>query len=161
MIGRSAARTNAQRAAAALLAAAALQGACGSAMRVAETGSSALGAQLEVEYPPPPAKVERLPPDPGPPCVWVDGYWDWVGRRWEWAPGAWYEPPPECLYSPPALTWAQTGSGGVLYYKQPRWYKTSPGDGEPARDSRCVDARRCGAVPTQQARTYSEPNPTE
>ncbi|MGE3675203.1 MAG: hypothetical protein AB7K71_36380, partial [Polyangiaceae bacterium] len=62
---------------------------CGSDLRRARVGSHPVnGSDPEVvDFPPPPSEVEELPPDPGPPCVWVDGRWEYVGRRWEWHDG--------------------------------------------------------------------------
>ncbi len=51
-------------------------------------------AFIEVPYPPPPARVEALPPRPNQPCVWVDGQWSWDGIQWTWMPGGWVIPPP-------------------------------------------------------------------
>ena len=43
-----------------------------------------------VPYPPPPARVEVVPPAPRRDVVWVDGEWRWEGRRWIWHLGGWF-----------------------------------------------------------------------
>ena len=42
---------------------------------------------------PPPPVVETVVVSPGPPYVWVHGYWRWYGRRWVWVRGVWVIPP--------------------------------------------------------------------
>ena len=42
---------------------------------------------------PPPPRVSRVAPQPGPDFVWVDGYWYAVGPRWVWHSGYWTRPP--------------------------------------------------------------------
>jgi hypothetical protein len=81
---------------------------------VAQT-SDALG---EVGYPPPPARVEIVPPRPRPDAVWIDGEWMWQGRRWAWRPGRWVVPPPNAAFSP----WTATrDANGTLYYAPGTW----------------------------------------
>lgn len=43
--------------------------------------------------PPPPVRVERVVPAPGPGHVWIPGYWYAVGTRWRWHAGYWTLPP--------------------------------------------------------------------
>jgi hypothetical protein len=73
--------------------------------------------QVQVQFPPPPAKVEILPDDPGEPCVWVDGHYNWVGRRWQWESGGWFIVPEGCYLAEARLAWAPEGS--TLYYTPP------------------------------------------
>jgi WXXGXW repeat (2 copies) len=47
---------------------------------------------------PPPPRVQRVAPMPGPEFVWVDGYWYPVGRRWVWHQGYWTRPPRSGAY---------------------------------------------------------------
>ena len=116
--------------------------ACSSGLRTAKVGEHpAVREQIEIREPPPPAKVEAVPPDPGERCVWLDGQWELVGRGWKWTPGGWHIPPPGCSYAPPLLVWAESGERGQLYHTPGRWY---PDDGtapcpEPAR---CAPATR-------------------
>jgi hypothetical protein len=134
--------------------------ACGSTLRTPPAGQHPENArQVVVEYPPPPARVERVPADPGDACVWVDGYWEWLGRRWEWQIGNWVVPPPGCQYAAPRLAWIDSARGGVLYFTPPGWYAnegdeaersarkvackpvicTAPKNGESAGDERSGD----------------------
>src|SRR5262245_46896484 len=56
-------------------------------------------ALIEVDFPPPPARVELLPPRPSSNTIWVKGEWVWAGRRWSWRPGAWVIPPEGAAYA--------------------------------------------------------------
>jgi hypothetical protein len=113
----------------ALLAAAA----CGSSLRIPPAGPhSETARQVIVDYPPPPARVERVPPDPGETCVWIDGHWEWRGRAWEWESGNWFVPPPGCHYAPPRLAWIDTARGGTLYFTPPGWYPSDIDEVEPS-----------------------------
>jgi hypothetical protein len=96
----------------------------------------------EVEYPPPPAKVEAIDADRhhGDDCVWVDGSYSWNGRRWEWEPGAWVRPPPGCYYALAEAFWEKTAEGSVLYYRNPAWYPDR--DAADAPDE-CAEPRVC------------------
>jgi hypothetical protein len=103
-----------------------LAAACGSTLRIPPSGPHPETArQVIVDYPPPPARVERVPPDPGETCVWVDGHWEWRGRQWEWMTGDWVVPPPGCHYAPPRLSWIDTARGGTLYFTPPGWYPSA------------------------------------
>jgi hypothetical protein len=74
-------------------------------------------ALSEVPYPPPPARVETVTPDPGR-GVWVDGEWVWQVRRWLWKPGRWVVPPPDGRWSP----WTTVrDANGTLYVAQGTW----------------------------------------
>jgi hypothetical protein len=76
-------------------------------------------AALEtVGYPPPPARVEFVPPSPGKGAVWIDGEWVWQGRRWSWRIGRWVQPPPDAKFSP----WTVVRSDdGATYYASGTW----------------------------------------
>jgi hypothetical protein len=130
--------------------------ACSSSLRTPLLGPHADDApQVAVEYPPPPARVERLPVDPGAPCVWVDGYWDWVGRRWEWRAGYWATPPEACHYSAPRLQWVDTAEG-TLYFTLPRWYRTDVVEKERVKSSASCKVVACttGSSPAEDAGQY-------
>jgi hypothetical protein len=76
-------------------------------------------AALEVVgYPPPPARVEFVPLDPGRGAVWIDGEWAWQGRRWAWRIGRWVAPPPGGRYSPWTVV---RGEDGTTYYAPGAW----------------------------------------
>ena len=96
--------------------------ACGSPAPAARPVGSEF---IEVEYPPPPARIEELTEKlPGrPDCTWIDGHYAWLGRRWEWVPGLWVVPPPSCARAPATLTWMRRDPP-QLYYTPPYWYPT-------------------------------------
>ncbi len=98
--------------------------ACSTGLRLPPTGPPpATATPVVVDYPPPPAQVEKIERDPGKPCVWVDGTYAWVGRHWEWVPGRWVTPLPGCYYRPPQLVWAPSAQGpSTLYFFLPKWY---------------------------------------
>jgi hypothetical protein len=91
--------------------------ACSSATAEAPRGAHPASDAVKVPYPPPPAKVEELPPRPGRQCVWVDGYWEFTDR-WEWQAGEWVVAPPRCRLAPVELR----RTGGQLWHARPRWY---------------------------------------
>lgn len=95
---------------------------CAPALRTPPTGPFPLNARFSiVDFPPPPALVQTVPPDPGEACSWVDGYFTWQGRRWVWIPGAWSTLLPDCYRTPAAMAWVPTDSGAILYYAEPAW----------------------------------------
>ncbi len=97
--------------------------ACGSGLRAPPRGPHlGLEPPVYVEYPPPPAQSEAVPPDPGGSCVWVDGHHEWAARRWEWRPGRWVIPPKGCYYAGMVLAWLPSVGTGNLSYLKPRWY---------------------------------------
>src|ERR1700760_1740908 len=58
--------------------------------------ASAASAQVSVGIqigPPPPPRVYRVPPQPAPDYVWVEGYWYPQGHRYVWHDGYWTRPP--------------------------------------------------------------------
>ena len=81
---------------------------------VAQT-TSALTA---VDLPPPPGRVEAIPPMP-PGAVWVDGEWLWRRARWAWSPGRWVVAPAGATFSPWAFTRAPDGT---LWYAPAAWH---------------------------------------
>jgi hypothetical protein len=91
--------------------------ACSSAPVEPPRGAHPPNDAVVVPYPPPPAKVEEVPPRPSARCVWVDGYWEFTDR-WEWQPGEWVLPPPHCRLAALELR----RSGGQLWHARPRWY---------------------------------------
>jgi hypothetical protein len=77
-----------------------LLSACGS-LPLPPTGPVPADAPaLEVAYPPPPARVEVVPPRPHDGDVWVGGQWEWASPTWRWLPGAWMSPPPGAYFTP-------------------------------------------------------------
>ena len=64
--------------------------------------ASAAPAQVSVgiqigEQPGPP-RAYRVPRQPGPDYVWIEGYWYPQGRRYQWHDGYWTRPPYEGAY---------------------------------------------------------------
>ena len=108
--------------------------ACGASVRSAPRGPQPDNAAATlVQFPPPPAKVEILPEDPGEPCLWVDGHYNWVGRRWQWEAGGWFIVPEGCHLAEARLVWAPEGS--TLYYTPAGFYLDS---GKP-----CPELKQC------------------
>jgi hypothetical protein len=56
-------------------------------------------ALVEVDYPPPPARIEFVPDQPSKDAVWVNGEWWWMGHRWGWKSGGWVVPPEGLKYA--------------------------------------------------------------
>jgi hypothetical protein len=63
---------------------------------------------------PPPPRAYRVPRQPGPDYVWVEGYWFPEGNRYQWHEGYWTRPPYEGAY------WVQPYHDGRQYYAG-RW----------------------------------------
>jgi hypothetical protein len=61
--------------------------------------SQPASALVEVDYPPPPARVESVPERPAGNAVWLNGEWSWTGRRWGWKPGGWIVVPEGAAYA--------------------------------------------------------------
>jgi hypothetical protein len=81
-------------------------------------------ALVEVGEPPPPARVEVLPPQPGPAAVWIDGEWTWRRGHWAWLSGRWCHPPAGGAFSP----WVfERAPDGRLWYTPGVW-RTAAGE---------------------------------
>lgn len=87
------------------------------------------GAYEEVQFAPPPARVELVPERPKDSrAVWVDGEWNWTGARWAWQYGRWVVPPVGATYS----KWVVARrSDGVLMFA-PGVFKDSKGAALPS-----------------------------
>jgi hypothetical protein len=70
-------------------------------------------ALVEVDYPPPPARVEFVPPQPQSDAAWIRGSWEWQGHRWEWKQGAWVVVPEGAAYAMPVLV--RRGDGRLFF----------------------------------------------
>jgi hypothetical protein len=90
-----------------------LLSACSSSLPRPPTGRVPTAGMMEVPYPPPPARVEVIPPQPGKLDVWIDGQWDWGGRAWQWLPGSWLTPPPNAYFT--RWTTMRTIDGRLLF----------------------------------------------
>jgi hypothetical protein len=75
-------------------------------------------ALVEVDFPPPPARVEFVPPQPAGDAVWVRGEWLWDGRRWAWKPGGWSVPPEGVAYAKWVLV---RRADGRLFFAPGTW----------------------------------------
>ncbi|MDB4935878.1 MAG: hypothetical protein JWP87_2850 [Labilithrix sp.] len=76
-------------------------------------------ALQQVDFPPPPARVEFVPPEPEESAaVWIDGEWTWQGGRYAWKPGRWLAPPTGAKFSP--WTW-QRDKLGDYYVAEGKW----------------------------------------
>jgi len=81
------------------------------------------GAQVVVRIgPPPPARVEVVPPAPHehPGWAWREGYHRWDGHAYVWVPGAYIEPPYEHAHWV-AGHWANRGGGYV--WVEGHWHR--------------------------------------
>ena len=75
-------------------------------------------ALVEVPFPPPPARVEVVPPRPTARSVWIDGEWSWHGRKWAWKAGRWVVPTPGTAFAP----WTTVrGLDGTLFFAPGAW----------------------------------------
>ena len=75
-------------------------------------------ALVEVLAPPPPGRVEVIPPRPKGASAWVDGEWTWRRRRWSWTAGRWVARPAGALFSP----WVfERGPDGRFWYAPGVW----------------------------------------
>ncbi len=96
--------------------------ACGSLVRHPAYVAQPTAALTEVTSPPPPARVEVVPPEPSATAVWVDGEWLWRRQRWAWLPGRWVAPPAGQAFSPWVFV---RGSGGTYWYAPGTWRDAS------------------------------------
>jgi hypothetical protein len=75
-------------------------------------------ALTAVAAPPPPGRVELMPPSPVSGAVWVDGEWTFRRGRWAWNLGHWVVPPQGTFLSP----WTTVrGVDGTLFHAPSVW----------------------------------------
>ncbi len=99
-------------------------------------------ALVVIPFPPPPARVEIVPPQPVADAVWIDGEWAWRRRRWGWKLGRWLVPPPGGRFSP----WtAVRNDVGTLYFASGVW-RDAHGDEMPEPKALAVGDATGGAV---------------
>ena len=89
--------------------------ACAPGLPLAAIGPHIDEEPVIVPYPPPPARVEVIPPSHKDTEVWVDGQWLWRGRRWLWEAGGFVVPPKDSYYAP-AITLRQA-DGTLAYFE--------------------------------------------
>jgi hypothetical protein len=125
-----------------LIATAAAMLACGAARLPAPPYTKQRTEALApVTFPPPPARVEYIPPMPNAVAVWLDGEWTWQGGAWAWKRGRWVAPPANARYAP----WTSTrDSLGTLYVAEGQW--RSP-DGGALADPPPLAVARTGGGP--------------
>jgi len=76
-------------------------------------------ALVVLSAPPPPARVENVPPRPDVSgVVWIDGEWTFRRGRWSWSPGHWVVPPPDQTFSPWVVV---RGVDGQLWQAPGTW----------------------------------------
>jgi hypothetical protein len=59
----------------------------------AATAHAQITFDVHIGHPPPPPVAYRVPPQPGPDYVWVEGYQYPVGGHYKWHDGYWTRPP--------------------------------------------------------------------
>jgi hypothetical protein len=101
---------------------------------------------VQVEQPPPPARVELLPAQPDKVAVWVDGQWIWRRGLWSWMPGGWVTAPVGARYAPWEFV---RGPDGGLWYAEGVWRDTQ-GNALPALVPLSVAAVEAGEVVTAE-----------
>src|SRR5579883_2247860 len=82
---------------------------CGGSLPHPEWAPQPTSALVEVTRPPPPARVETIPPSPSTGAVWIDGEWTWRRGRWSWLPGRWVDAPAGARFSPWAFVRGRDG----------------------------------------------------
>jgi hypothetical protein len=96
----------------------ALLPACSTSLPKPPAGLVPPSEMIEVPYPPPPARVEDIPPRKASGEVWIDGQWEWDGKAWKWREGAWMTPPPNAYFTP----WMTKRRGdGQLLFARAEW----------------------------------------
>ena len=91
---------------------------CGSSLPMAPSIAQPANAFIDVPFPPPPPRVEFVPPQPKSGASWIDGAWTREGTRWRWKRGGWYDVPPGVFYS----QWETLRPDGTrLLFAAPAW----------------------------------------
>lgn len=60
---------------------------------LAGCAGTGVGVSYYSSTPPPPIRVERYGPAPGPDYVWINGYWGLNSGSYNWMPGRWERRP--------------------------------------------------------------------
>jgi len=102
--------------------------ACAPRIPVPPTGPHQDDTPVLVPYPPPPARVEAVPPQPAPDAVWIDGHWQWTAGGYAWQGGRWDQPRPGAHYAPATMVRRRNGE---LFYYVGSWQGGAP---PPAQD---------------------------
>jgi hypothetical protein len=96
---------------------------CSSGLRHPSYAPQPTSALFEVTAPPPPGRVESIPPAPIREAVWIDGEWRWRRHKWGWEPGYWAVPPPHAKFSP----WAFVRDPDGRFWVAPGSWRDSSG----------------------------------
>lgn len=98
---------------------------CGSELPAPVLGPHTGEQAITVPFPPPPGKVEIVPPRPRIPknAVWIDGEWQWKSQHWVWSPGRWQLPPAGGYWAPPKT---ERQSDGTLTHFAGVWKMGKP-----------------------------------
>jgi hypothetical protein len=101
--------------------------ACSASLRSVSTVAQPATVPLPVDFPPPPAQVERVPADPGEPCAWQDGYYEWNGGSWRWMPGRWVLQTAGCDFAKLSVFWFDQGGKVRLVHRPAGYYRNQTG----------------------------------
>jgi hypothetical protein len=107
-------------------------------------------ALVEVDYPPPPARVAFVPVQPRSDAVWVNGEWQWQGRRWAWKPGGWFVPPPGAAYARSVVV---RRSDGKIFFAAGAWRRPGGEEVMPPPEPQQVAPSTAGAVVNPEGET--------
>jgi hypothetical protein len=108
-------------------------------------------ALTAVALPPPPGRVELVPPSPVSGAVWTDGEWTFQHGRWAWRLGQWVVPPQGTFLSP----WTTVrGADGTLFHAPSVW---RDGKGQPITPPSPLAVATVHAGPVVDAEGLTEP----
>ena len=62
-------------------------------LALAPAANAQISFDVHIGTPPPAPRAYRVPPQPGPDYLWVDGYWYPEGGQYRWHNGYWTHPP--------------------------------------------------------------------
>ncbi len=122
--------------------------ACGSGIPQPPATAQPANALVEVDYPPPPARVEMVPKQPSSDAVWINGEWLWQGRRWSWRAGMWVISPKNAGYARRVLV--RRGDGKLFF--APGAWRDAEGREAPAPPEKIARASS-GAVTNPEGET--------
>ena len=102
---------------------------CGGSAPHPPYAPQATNALTAIDLPPPPGRVETIPPPAAGADAWVDGEWVLRHGRWYWLLGRWVAVPKGATFSP----WvAVRASDGTPFYAPSAWHDATTGAVLPA-----------------------------
>lgn len=101
---------------------------CSAALPHPPYSPQATTALTQVDFGPPPGRVEIVPKRPPGADAWVDGEWIRRHGRWYWLVGRWVKTPPHWSFSPWVFV---RGADGAPFYAPSMW-KDPAGNASPA-----------------------------